>query len=462
MHRRVVSDPAFPASLERHPTDQALVYIGRLPPQGKGRQTGLADRLTGLISLLAACVATDTVFLVDWPQLEAVAAHNPALGRLFVNASDVSRDHRSAEYQRMEAEDFSQPAIKSLPYFFRYHVQKWGVDAVVDALMNRTRARDWPGGDGSRLNVYFAREAHGGIGRAMARRRWTPFRSRFVPAGFSTTDLFGCLAREILGLRPKRETDFTLAVRSRLARGDDAVAIQIRTGDVTLMVGELLPVPSRAEDVIVANRVRNFFQCARDVERSISAEAEASSLISTPGANATTPPAPAPAPPRTTTWILSTDHPVLRRWAELTYPDRVVANHAPIAHTGWPDTSHRLDAFEGAFHELWAMSLASRFVVSRRSGFGAVAAFLSARPDAGLYRLDALDRNDGFTEKAGGAHVVRWNASVVGHVEAPRAAQRLAYVESEDAPLLDSCEPHRSAPALVAGRWSEIRRRRRR
>ena len=142
------------------PGDQALVYVGYPPPMYKGRQTGIADRFTGLMTLFALSVATDTVFLVDWPQLEQSLDPTPPYPNLFVDVDHFSPEHASEYYQSLYKADFNSKEIKSLPYFFRYPVQYGVTGQVAARLLDRDASA-------THHSVYFGRAVHGSITASM-------------------------------------------------------------------------------------------------------------------------------------------------------------------------------------------------------------------------------------------------------------------------------------------------------
>ena len=446
MHRRVTSSRNFPEAMydparlnnnnNNNATDQVLVYVGFPPPAFTGRQTGLADRLTGLVTLFAVCVATDTVFLVDWPHLQTAVETNPLLAPLFANVSRVSREFRSPIFRDMEARDARES--KSLPFYLRYAAQKGTLSDAVVRLLDRAAGRQHG-------NVYFAREAHGGMFRLLSTSGKQPgarafTEKMFVEAGFTHDDLYGCLLRELFrgpNLDPTSAPTSTLDLYARLGqvKRRPIISLQIRTGDGTIKQrarNQDVSVVTDANSVRVPNRFLNFFRCAEHIERThlkgaSRAQDEKNEAV----------------------WYLATDNEALRSWAALAYPTRVLTATSHVVHTGWPAFANDAKGFAEAFAEFWAVSLGDYFVISRTSGLGMQAALLSLQPRGRTYRLAALPEGGIPSDAGGGIDDLVRRVGVFANDSVP--------LPFDTAVIVRDCEPFQVQPERLVTRYSEIR-----
>ena len=349
-------------------TVKALVFMVREGEWGgpgvnatRGFSGGFADRITGLISMFALCIATNTAFFVDWPGLDEVFEIGSGGLRVLVDASRLQRNHGLVEVPVRQGE--------------------WKVAALERKL------RSSP--------ITIVRSDHGALGRAFEASS-SPMNGRF-----GTYRRMGLALRDIgldletafprlLGhlFAPSKQLREAFATEAQVLSNPKAhkIMVQIRTGDRVL---QQIPGDNMLHPPIILPAHRRFFECAEEVARGSAGGAAADTII-----------------------YLMTDSAQVREYARARYAHKRMKLLLPPA-SSRPALFHSY-ARQGLLSvagETWLGTLCDYFVVSLTSGLGFQAAFRSGRGEGRLHVLqNEKDNNAGTEELLLGMNTSCWPA----------------------------------------------------
>jgi hypothetical protein len=343
---------ASPASV------RALIFMVREGEWGgsgrnatRGFSGGFADRITGLVTMFALCIATQTAFFVDWPGLEGVFDIGRGGLPVWFNASHLKRNHALVELPVRQGE--------------------WKLAALERRLHSNP--------------ITVVRNDHGALGKAFEAASASPGKfGTYRRIGIALRDLgldlesafprlFDHLFAPAKGLREA----FSTQVQELSDPSVRKILVQIRTGDRALR--EASYDGTFTSQTLLPAHLR-FFECAEEVARlpfrSYSSRA-AETII-----------------------YLMTDSAHIRAFARSRYAHkRMRLLLPPASSSAVLFHSYTRAGLLSVAGDTWLGTMCDEFVVSLTSGLGFQAAFRSGRAEGRLHVLqNDKDNNNGEEE----------------------------------------------------------------
>ena len=197
-HRNITKRKDFPNFLYDNNKENHQVIIYRSPRLNVTRYapvSGIADRFAAMMTLFSICVATNTVCLVDWPELEWVLKPSEFFNStLFVRTSSISRNFD-------ETIDYMNPSFYFSNHFLHpFALNSQTLDPMLVSLKNATIGKPFG-------NVYVTHGYWGGIYDLIHVKKDQLYINEIVINGvIQPQHIYGCMFNLFFTLRikPKR------------------------------------------------------------------------------------------------------------------------------------------------------------------------------------------------------------------------------------------------------------------